>query len=53
MAAERIGLQVSWLLTGVGRAYLAYCPVRERQRIIDLLRVSGKAEDRLARDPAL
>ena len=49
---ERVGLQVNWLLTGVGRAYLAYCPARERQRIIDLLRVSAKAEDRLAREPA-
>jgi IclR family transcriptional regulator, mhp operon transcriptional activator len=48
---ERVGLQVNWLLTGVGRAYLAYCPARERQRIIDILRSSNKVEDRLARDP--
>src|SRR5260370_37742165 len=47
---ERVGLQVNWLLTGVGRAYLAYCPARERQRIIDILRSSNKVEDRLARD---
>lgn len=49
---ERVGLQVNWLLTGVGRAYLAYCPARERQRIIEMLRNSDKAEDRLARQPA-
>jgi len=49
---ERVGLQVNWLLTGVGRAYLAYCPARERQRIIEMLRPSSKAEDRLAREPA-
>jgi IclR family transcriptional regulator, mhp operon transcriptional activator len=49
---ERIGLPVNWLLTGVGRAYLAYCPARERQRIIEMLRTSTKAEDRLAREPA-
>jgi IclR family transcriptional regulator, mhp operon transcriptional activator len=49
---ERVGLQVNWLLTGVGRAYLAYCPAKERQRIIEMLRTSSKAEDRLAREPA-
>ena len=35
---ERVGLQVNWLLTGVGRAYLAYCPAKERQQIIESLR---------------
>jgi IclR family mhp operon transcriptional activator len=49
---ERIGLPVNWLLSAVGRAYLAYCPVKERQRIIDMLRQSPKSEDRLAREPA-
>ncbi|WP_050421773.1 IclR family transcriptional regulator domain-containing protein [Bradyrhizobium tropiciagri] len=49
---ERIGLQVNWLLTGVGRAYLAYCPAKERQHIIETLQTSSKAEDRLAREPA-
>jgi IclR family mhp operon transcriptional activator len=48
---ERVGLQVNWLLTGVGRAYLAYCPAKERQRIVEMLRTSSKAEDRLAREP--
>jgi IclR family mhp operon transcriptional activator len=27
---ERIGLQVDWLLTAVERAYLAFCPAKER-----------------------
>lgn len=49
---ERIGLPVNWLWTAVGRAYLAYCPAKERQRIVDLLRASTKPEDRLAREPA-
>jgi IclR family mhp operon transcriptional activator len=49
---ERIGLPVNWLHSAVGRAYLAYCPAKERQRIIDLLRNSSKPEDRAAREPA-
>lgn len=48
---ERVGWQVNWLLTGVGRAYLAFCPAKERQRVINLLRSSSRPEDRLARDP--
>jgi IclR family mhp operon transcriptional activator len=49
---ERIGLPVNWLQSAVGRAYLAYCPAKERQRVVDLLRSSTRPEDRLARDPA-
>jgi IclR family mhp operon transcriptional activator len=49
---ERIGLPVNWLWTGVGRAYLAYCPAKERQRIVGLLVASTRPEDRLAREPA-
>ena len=48
---ERIGLQVDWLLTAVGRAYLAFCPAKERQRVITMLRSSSRLEDRLAREP--
>jgi IclR family mhp operon transcriptional activator len=50
---KRYGVTVraNWLLTGVGRAYLAYCPDREREAIIRRLRKSDKPEDRLARDP--
>ncbi|MBR0875301.1 hypothetical protein JQ633_33425 [Bradyrhizobium tropiciagri] len=43
---------MNWLLTGVGRAYLAYCPAKERPEIVEMLRTSNKAEDRLAREPA-
>ena len=48
---ERVGWGVNWLLSGVGRAYLAFCPAKERQRVINLLYSSSRPEDRLARDP--
>lgn len=48
---RRIGAKVNWLLTGVGRAYLAHSPSGERERILQRLRKSEKPEDRLARDP--
>jgi IclR family mhp operon transcriptional activator len=49
-AAREIGTKVNWLLTGVGRVYLAFCPAKERHRILQMLRRSEKPEDRLARD---
>jgi IclR family transcriptional regulator, mhp operon transcriptional activator len=48
---SRVGQPVAWLPTGVGRAYLAFCPEKERETILRKLRNSGKPEDRLARDP--
>jgi IclR family mhp operon transcriptional activator len=48
---ERVGWGVNWLLSGVGRAYLAFCPIKERQRIINVLQSSARPEDRLARQP--
>jgi IclR family transcriptional regulator, mhp operon transcriptional activator len=45
-----IGQPVNWLMTGVGRIYLAYCPDREREDILQRLRKSDQPEDRLARD---
>jgi len=48
---DRVGQHVGWLLTGVGRAYLAFCPEQERERILQRLRRSEKPDDRLARDP--
>lgn len=48
---NRVGQPVGWLLTGVGRAYLAFCPEPERERILRRLRKSKKPEDRLARYP--
>ncbi len=38
------------MLTAVGRAYLAFCPDKERERILARLRKSEAAENRLARD---
>ena len=46
-----VGQRVGWLLTGVGRTYLAYCPDNERARILQRLRKSNKIEDQLARQP--
>jgi IclR family transcriptional regulator, mhp operon transcriptional activator len=47
----RIGGRVGWLMTGVGRAYLAWCPEKERDTILRRLRKSNNPEDWLARDP--
>jgi IclR family transcriptional regulator, mhp operon transcriptional activator len=38
-------------LSAVGRAYLAFCPDKERQEILGLLRKSDQPENRLAHDP--
>ena len=46
----RVGQPVNWLMTGVGRAYLAFCPDQERDAIIQVLRKSDQFEDQLARD---
>jgi IclR family mhp operon transcriptional activator len=48
---DRIGDEIAWLLSGVGRAYLAFCPDKERQDILALLRKSDQPVNRLARDP--
>jgi IclR family mhp operon transcriptional activator len=48
---NRVGQSIGWLLTGVGRAYLAFCPEKEREEILQRLRKSDKADDRLAHDP--
>ena len=47
---DRVGTPVNWMLSAVGRAYLAYCPEKERERILTLLRKSDLAENQLARD---
>jgi IclR family transcriptional regulator, mhp operon transcriptional activator len=47
---SRIGQPVNWLLSAVGRVYLAHCPDKEREEIVQRLRKSDKPEDRLARD---
>jgi IclR family transcriptional regulator, mhp operon transcriptional activator len=48
---DRIGHPVSWLVSAVGRAYLAFCPEKELQQIIGVLRRSTLRDDRAARDP--
>jgi IclR family mhp operon transcriptional activator len=48
---NRVGQRVGWLLTGTGRAYLAFCPKRERERILQRLRASRIPADLLARHP--
>ena len=48
---REIGIKVGWLLTALGRAYLAFCPAGERERILEKLRKSDKPENRLVRDP--
>jgi IclR family mhp operon transcriptional activator len=45
-----IGSRVNWLLSAVGRAYLAFCPDSEREAILQRLAKSDQLEDRLARD---
>ena len=37
-----------WVLSGHGRAYLAFCIERERQSLLDLLKRSGNPENELA-----
>jgi IclR family transcriptional regulator, mhp operon transcriptional activator len=51
MHSTQVGQRIGWLLTGVGRAYLAFCPEHERQDILGRLRKSDDPDDRLARDP--
>jgi IclR family mhp operon transcriptional activator len=46
-----VGQRIGWLLTGVGRAYLAFCPEREREGILQHLRKTGMPDDALAHDP--
>jgi len=46
-----VGQPVGWLMTGVGRAYLAFCSDKERERTIQRLRKTRMLDDRLAHDP--
>jgi IclR family mhp operon transcriptional activator len=45
-----IGAHVNYLMSAVGRAYLAFCPDKDREEILGRLRKSRKLVDRLARD---
>ena len=48
---ERVGVRVGWLMSALGRAYLAWCPEKERDDILRRLRKSDNPQDWLARDP--
>ena len=48
---QKVGMQVGWLMTGVGRAYLAWCPEKEREETLRRLLKSNNPQDWLARDP--
>ncbi len=52
-ARERgpLSYRVPMLLSGLGRAYLAFCPTAERREILAALAISAEPNDRLARDP--
>jgi IclR family mhp operon transcriptional activator len=49
--SARVGTHINWLMTAMGRAYLAFCPQEERQRIVARLARSSNPQDALARDP--
>ncbi len=46
-----IGFRVPVLLSGLGRAWLAFCPDEERDEIVRVLTASNYAFDRTAQDP--
>jgi IclR family transcriptional regulator, mhp operon transcriptional activator len=47
---DQIGHPVPWLASAVGRAYLAYCPDKERNQVVAMLRKSDLRDDLPARD---
>jgi IclR family transcriptional regulator, mhp operon transcriptional activator len=53
LAIERYsaGFRAPLLATATGRAYLGFCPVAQRETLIDILARSAKEEDKLARAP--
>ncbi|MDP9009032.1 MAG: helix-turn-helix domain-containing protein [Pseudomonadota bacterium] len=52
LAIERhsAGFQLPLLTSATGRVYLAYCPLAQRDALIDILARSNKEEDKPARD---
>jgi IclR family mhp operon transcriptional activator len=54
LAIERYsaGFRVPLMTTASGRAYLAHCPVQQRESLLDILSRSTREEDRLARNRA-
>jgi len=48
---DEIGHQVSFCVTAVGRAYLAFCPTEEHDEILEGLRNSTNPADQIAQTP--
>lgn len=46
-----VNRRVPILLSALGRAFIAFCAGDEREKILDLLRISPRETDRMARDP--
>jgi IclR family mhp operon transcriptional activator len=49
---RRSGTRAPFLGSALGRAYLAFCPKEDRERIVALLRLSGSKFDAVAADAA-
>jgi IclR family mhp operon transcriptional activator len=49
--SARIGYRINWLLTALGRVYMAHCSADERDQIVSLLRRSKNPQDKLAHQP--
>jgi len=49
---DNIGFQINMLRSAVGRAYLAFCPEKERGAILAALRRSRRSGDAIAHDTA-
>ena len=50
-AQPGVGVRVGWLMTGVGRVYLAWCSAKQREEILERLRKHNRPEDWLAPNP--
>lgn len=48
---DEVGYRVSFPLTAIGRAYLAFCPDAERNEIIAALQKTGHPADHLVHEP--
>jgi IclR family transcriptional regulator, mhp operon transcriptional activator len=53
LAIERYaaGMRAALLTSAAGRAYLAFCPAPEREKLLDALALSRKEDDKLAQGP--
>jgi IclR family mhp operon transcriptional activator len=49
--SAHIGSRINWLMSALGRAYLAFCPEGEQRQVVAHLRKSRNPQDRLAHHP--